>query len=393
MHGDIGIVDKEVGKRGTCFKFNVLLTLCENETVNYEYGSTSGDKNLTLEKKLTIRTASSGSSICSLSPKFHVSPSHRSEPSHVILYITDEERRRTSQLFMESLGIKVKVVKSRNHLIHTLKKIKKQRGDQFSDESSPESSEMSSRCTSYNSSCSRRVPFRAMDHGNEYLSSMFKKKNNGAAPSFVLIIIDANAGPFSKLCKIVTNFKKDLLNPSKVVWLEKPFESSVDFRAIDQDDIVISKPFHGSRLFQVIKLLPEFGGNWISNSSKSRNEVRSQVPSNDESVCLSVEQCWKGTQKSYVNMGRKGSVHQGEIEECGESSNSKPLSGKKFLVVDDSSMLRKICMATLRSLGVTTIDQCENGEEAVRTVQEGLIKDFTNPPYDYILMDCQVNDY
>jgi hypothetical protein len=43
---------------------------------------------------------------------------------------------------------------------------------------------------------------------------------------------------------------------------------------------------------------------------------------------------------------------------------------------------------------VTTIDQCENGVEAVRLVEEGLSKDFSNPPYDYILMDCQViNDY
>jgi hypothetical protein len=395
MHGDIAIVDKEFGKKGTCFKFNVLLTTCENETVTYslreafEYGSTSGNKNQTLDKK-TLHTTSSGSSICSLSPRLHICPSSsiRPEPSHVILYIADEERRRTSQLFIESLGIKVMVVKNSKHLIHILKKIKKPKGHQISDQSSSESSELSSRCTSYNSSYSRRVPLRTMEHGTEFVSSMFNKTNIGATPSFVLIIIDANVGPFSKLCKIVSNFKKDVLNPSKVVWLEKPFESNVDFKKIDQDDIVISKPFHGSRLFQVIKLLPEFGGNWKSNNS--RREFRSQlVASNDESV---EQYCWKGTQKSYK--GKKYSVHQGEIQECDDSSNSKPLSGKKFLVADDNQMLRKIAMATLRSLGVTTIDQCENGVEAVRLVEEGLSKDFSNPPYDYILMDCQViNDY
>jgi hypothetical protein len=394
MHGDIAIVDKEFGKKGTCFKFNVLLTTCENETVTYslreafEYGSTSGNKNQTLDKK-TLHTTSSGSSICSLSPRLHICPSSsiRPEPSHVILYIADEERRRTSQLFIESLGIKVMVVKNSKHLTHILKKIKKPKGHQISDQSSSESSELSSRCTSYNSSYSRRVPLRTMEHGTEFVSSMFNKTNIGATPSFVLIIIDANVGPFSKLCKIVSNFKKDVLNPSKVVWLEKPFESNVDFKKIDQDDIVISKPFHGSRLFQVIKLLPEFGGNWKSNNS--RREFRSQVVSNDESV---EQYCWKGTQKSYK--GKKYSVHQGEIQECDDSSNSKPLSGKKFLVADDNQMLRKIAMATLRSLGVTTIDQCENGVEAVRLVEEGLSKDFSNPPYDYILMDCQViNDY
>ncbi|PNY15488.1 histidine kinase cki1-like protein [Trifolium pratense] len=396
MHGDIAIVDKEVGKKGTCFKFNVLLTTCENETVTYslregfEYGSTSGNKNQTQDRK-TLHATSSGSSICSSSPRLQICPSSsttKPEPSHVILYLADEERRRTSQLFIESLGIKVMVIKNRKHLTHTLKKFKKPKGHQISDQSSSESSEISSRCTSYSSSYSRRFPLRAMDHGNEFVSSMFNKTNIGAAPSFVLIIIDTNVGPFSKLSKIVSNFKKDVLNPSKVVWLEKPFENSVDFKKIDQDDIVISKPFHGSRLFQVIKLLPEFGGNWKSNnSSKSRREFRSQ--SNDESVCLSVEQyCWKGSQKSYK--GKKYSVHQGEIQECGDSSNSKPLSGKKFLVADDDKISRKIAMAKLRSLGVSTIDQCENGVEAVRLVEEGLTKDFSNPPYDYIIMDFQM---
>ncbi|XP_058778293.1 histidine kinase CKI1-like [Vicia villosa] len=357
MHGDIEIVEKEVGKKGTCFKFNVLLSLCENDAVTYglregfEYGSTSGNRN----------------QICpSSSPK--------TEPSHVILYLADEERRRTSQMFIESLGIKVKVVKNRKHLIDTLKKIKKQNGHQISDQSSSESSELGSRCPSYNSSYSRgstKIPLRALD-GAEYVSSMFKMTNNGAATSFVLIIIDANAGPFSKLSTIVTNFKKDLVNPSKVIWLEKPFESSIDFKTIDRDDVVISKPFHGTRLFQVIKFLPEFGGNLKSNSSnKALRELRSQVSSHDESVYLNTKSCRET--KSYI-----------------DQNDSKPLSGKKFLVIDDSPMLRKIAMATLSSLGVTSIDQCENGKEALKQVEQGLKNDFPNPPYDYILMDCQM---
>jgi CheY-like chemotaxis protein len=43
----------------------------------------------------------------------------------------------------------------------------------------------------------------------------------------------------------------------------------------------------------------------------------------------------------------------------------------------------------LASLGAT-VEQCENGEEAVRLVDEGLKRDYPNLPYDYILMDCQV---
>jgi hypothetical protein len=40
----------------------------------------------------------------------------------------------------------------------------------------------------------------------------------------------------------------------------------------------------------------------------------------------------------------------------------------------------------LASIGAT-VDQCENGEEAVRLVDEGLKRDYPNLPYDYILME------
>ncbi|TKY52461.1 Histidine kinase CKI1 [Spatholobus suberectus] len=374
MHGDIEIVEKDTGEKGTCFRFNVLLTLSESETITD--GSTregiecgSGDKKQAQGQ--TMHATSSGSRICSMSPRLHIfSSSPKPAASLVVLLIADEERQRTSRRFMERLGIKVEVVNPGKHLFYTLKKIK-QKGQHSSGQISPGSSDLSSRSTSHNSlAIATRVPLSSMD-GTEHMPLVFKKTDIGAAPGFILIVIDANAGPFSELYRIVSRFKKDLCNPCKVVWLDKPLMRSINLRALDQEDIVISKPFHGSRLFQAIKLLPEFGGGWQSNSSKAKREA---------------EQIWKGSRQSKAKLTH---VHQGEIQECGDSSGChKPLSGKKFLVVDDSELLRKLASATLISLGAT-MEQCENGEQAVRLVDEGLSRNFPNPPYDYILMDCQ----
>ncbi|RDX89612.1 Histidine kinase CKI1, partial [Mucuna pruriens] len=398
MLGDIEIVEKDTGEKGTCFRFNVLLTLCDSETMID--GSREG---IECGAGESIDGTSSGLRICSMSPRLHIrsSSSPKPEASLVVLLIADEERQRASQRFMERLGIKVKVVKSGKHLFYTLKKIKQKR-HRFS-----ESSDSSSGSTSHNSlAIATRVPFSSTD-GTEHMALVLKKTDIGSGPGFILIVIDANAGPFSELCGTVSRFKKDLGNPCKVVWLDKPLMRRINFKTLDEDDIVISKPFHGSRLFQAIKLLPEFGGAWQSNPSKAKRESsneraalktckdsslskympplldRSQVPASDESITFqSAEQIWKGKLITPV--------HQGEIQECGESSGShKPLRGMKFLIVEDSELLRKLASTTLISLGAT-MEQCENGEQAVRLVDEGLSRDFPNLPYDYILMDCQM---
>ncbi|KAJ1404741.1 Signal transduction response regulator, receiver domain [Sesbania bispinosa] len=292
MHGDIGIVDKDIGKKGTCFRFNVLLTLCESETVTecstrecLDYGS--GDDRNQTQGRVNIHTTSSGSSICSMSPRLHIcSSSPRPEASHVVLLIGNKERRRTSQRFMESLGIKVKAVKSWKHLFYTLEKFRL-KGHYSGSHSSSESSNMSSH--NYSFAKARGVPLSAMDgNGIEYIPpSVLKKTDIGAAPGL----------------------------------------------------------YPNSR-----KALPTLSPKMILD--------RSQVSPSDETPC------------------------------GGDSSCHKPLRGKKFLVVEDSQILRRIALAKLIQLGAI-VEQCENGKQAVQLVDKGLIRDYPNPPYDYILMDCK----
>ncbi|XP_047147479.1 histidine kinase CKI1, partial [Vigna umbellata] len=418
MHGDIEIVEKDTGERGTCFKFNVDLSVCENEGVSdgsrrEGVGCGSEDRIIECEEQQTMQASCSGSSrICSISPKLRMcSSSPKPEASLVVLLIVDKERQRTSRRFMERLGIKVKVVNTGKGLFYTLRKINL-KAKHSSGQNSPASSDMSQWSTPQSSlDIATRVSLSSMD-GTEHMPLVFKKTDVGASPGFILVVIDANAGPFSELYTIVSNFKKDIRNPCKVVWLDKPFMRRINLKALSQDDIVTSKPFHGTRLFQTIKLLPEFGGSWQSNSSRAKREManeratlntykdpglskytsplldRSHVSSStDESTFQTGEQILKGKRSSKAKISL---VHHGETQEIGNSSGSqKPLRGKKFLVADDSAILRNIASATLISLGAT-VEQCENGEEAVRLVDEGLPREFPNPPYDYILMDCQM---
>ncbi|XLQ99702.1 hypothetical protein S83_065901 [Arachis hypogaea] len=354
MHGDIEISEKDVGEKGTCFKFNVVLNVYETITnaasTKEEEEEGVDERNQTQAALPTLQSCSSGSSICSLSPRFRIrSSSPKPAPSRVIMLIADEYRRKATEKFMEGLGIKVAAAKRLEDLFDVLKKMKHKCLYSSSHSSGSQGSEYLS-ASSHSRSSRVRVA----------LSSMDGKTDIGAASDgFILIVVETDAGPLLELCKIVSNFKRGLCNPCQVVWLDnKILFKNLDKDTLDPKDMVLSKPFHGSRLFQVIKLLPEFGG------GKSSSKLN--------------------TQESFVDQPSVGSK---EIQECEDTE--KPLSGKKILVVDDTPLMRMIALRTLIQLGAI-IEQCENGEAAVHLVRDGLIKDFPNPPYDYILMDCQM---
>jgi hypothetical protein len=113
MHGDIEIVAKNIGEKGTCFRFNVLLSLCEGETVTDFRTS-----NNTQAQGRATHATSSSSNICSMYHMCNSSP--RFEASRVVLFIRNAEHRRTCKGFMKILGIKVKVVKCQKYLFDTL---------------------------------------------------------------------------------------------------------------------------------------------------------------------------------------------------------------------------------------------------------------------------------
>ncbi|XP_030454943.1 histidine kinase CKI1-like [Syzygium oleosum] len=377
MGGDIQIRDKDMGERGTCFRFNVFLAPCDaGATKLLEEDLEAGGYGAACHLGLTIRATSPGLSFRSSSTRQVRSP--KPEGSPVVLLIQNEERRRTCQSYMEKLGIEVLVVSPWQDLPIILKKVQmKVVNDAY--HSSSGKSEMSwrierlSKSASCSKSCSRvrGVSLSSLD-GADHILPVYRSPSHKDQVGFVLLIIDASAGPFQEIFMAVAEFRK--LIPStccKVVWLDKPTMRSIDQRAIngnlDPDDIIMSKPFHGTRLLRVIRLLPEFGGSLQKRPSKQVKERPVQIAEATKPLA----------------------------EETGSTSREKPLSGKRVLVVDDSQIMRKLALGNLSNLGAT-VQLSENGKEAVQLIREGIDEQrergvlHIHCPYDYILMDCQM---
>ncbi|KAB1223455.1 Histidine kinase CKI1 [Morella rubra] len=455
MHGDIGFRDKEIGEGGTCFRFTVLLAICENisyedakaedlemaDGTNQSLGLTSRNPS----PEMIIQTPSPGMCMRTTpNPTLAIhNPSPKQKASWVVLLIQDSKRRRMSQRFMENLGIKVSVVEQWEHLPSTLRKIKLKRNHSHhnsslvkSDVSS--SSDYLSRSASNNSiPVEKEMSLSTMD-GPDYIKSIFKRTTPRCASSFVLIVIDASTGPFPVLCRMVAEFRRGLQNICcKVVWLEKPTMRSITVKAIEEDlidsnDILISKPFHGSRLYEVVRLLPEFGGTMQGNVNELKKEGISQAEKIPKDPNTSRSRSYTGNSPtrghswqtiqlqdhggssetpgkkisspvenvSHVKSESRSFVSHGnppreqEIQECGNPSSEMWLSGKKILVAEDNAMLRKLTLSHLLRLGAT-VELSENGQEALELVDKGLSDQREHGasktlPYDYILMDCEM---
>lgn len=393
MGGEIIIVDKEVGEKGTCFMFNTYLNICESDNMadnvkEYDIESHGG------------HVSGESDQFSGLSTLMH---SPKVEGSQVVLFIQCEERCKVSKKFMEGLRIKVSVVKHYEQLSSTLNNIKQKL--LLSQYSSSGRSDVNSRSdclsipASYTSSTkSKEVPLSALD-GSDQVPPTQRRTNTRSTSNFILIVIDTNGGPFRELSRVVAEFRKNLTNIcSRVVWIDKPGTRNIHFQGLGDDklppnDLIISKPFHGSRLYQVIGILPEFGGampvvlpatkaeitHWSagevpSETSTSRNQMRPNSTQNSSAQNLQT-------------------LH-GEIEVLGGTSNEKPLNGKKILVAEDDLVLRKIATSVISRLGAT-VEICGNGEEALEIVCKGLNDQRKHGapgvlPYDYVFMDCEV---
>ncbi|KAK4493552.1 hypothetical protein RD792_017922 [Penstemon davidsonii] len=334
MGGEIRIMDKEVGERGTCFRFNVFFTISE--------------PNMSTSPNIE---ANNGDYISSHSPT-------RGQRSHMILFIQSPKRSSILLNFIEKLGIKVHIVKQHEQLIPILKKIK-QKLINLSSHSSSFSGKSDIICSS-SSTRSKEVPLSDLD-GMDNSILLSQRKLNGPG-GFVLIVIDTRAGPFEMTRKAVAEFRSELNNCcwSRVVWLD--YLGTCFQGLIDPLDLLVSKPFHGSRLYQAIGLLPEYRN--MTPPIRVENNVSPVEASTSDNVV-------------------KGNFY-------GKKEEKRLMTGKKILVADDDPIGRKIAVFVAKKLGASVFT-CENGEEAWKLVCTSLI-DGANAvvPFDCILMDCQM---
>nr|GMD20958.1 histidine kinase CKI1-like [Ipomoea batatas] len=265
---------------------------------------------------------------------------------HVVVFMHCEERGKIIGRFLESRGIKVSLVqKGHQQLSRKLKKIKRGALNLPRSTTTPLPSYYSSSSSSKEELEDETMPL----HTNTCM---------------VLIIIDTSAAGealFPEVIKAVSEFHRDL-QPGcvRVLWID----TTALGRGVDNNfqlpstDLIVSKPLQGSRLHSVLGLLPDFA------SSSQLGEIQ-------------------------VVIEKEKEEEDDENDGGSSSSEKKALTGKRILVVEDNPTLRKICTTVVSSLGALTY-ACTNGEEALQLVSSGLQDHHHQPPFDYILMDCEM---
>ncbi|KAI3669627.1 hypothetical protein L6452_40930 [Arctium lappa] len=360
MGGEISIVDKEVGEKGTCFRFNVVFKVCRSDLSSIRED----------DKSVSPGYLSAGSNTPSRIPK------RLDHNSSIVLFIVGDERRKMAQNFLAAQGIKVVAVKNIRQLSETLREFRREQQNICSSKFDlnlsfgyltwPTSRDSNTR--------SREVPLSSLD-GTDV--SPIPTTNKVSVSNFRLLVIDTTSwADFRELCKTVAEFRRNSKNGcSRVVWLGSRCIQlqGLDEKKLPPSDIIIPMPLHGSRLYSLIGLLPEFGGKFPS------------LP-------------------PYTNQRQAGTKEQNhhppsrqlEIQEIARTSPSirSPLRGKRVLLAEDDIVQQTITKKILLKHGVT-IETCINGKEALTMVSKGL-SDQRNLgashilPYEYILMDCQM---
>nr|5LNM_A Chain A, Histidine kinase CKI1 [Arabidopsis thaliana] len=101
------------------------------------------------------------------------------------------------------------------------------------------------------------------------------------------------------------------------------------------------------------------------------------------------------TRVKSVRTGRKPIGNPEDEQETSKPSDDEFLRGKRVLVVDDNFISRKVATGKLKKMGVSEVEQCDSGKEALRLVTEGLTQreeqgSVDKLPFDYIFMECQM---
>ncbi|CAK7340560.1 unnamed protein product [Dovyalis caffra] len=379
MKGELRIVEKELGERGTCFKFNVFLSSVEPKSA---------------EPDEARRSSAFHQHFPFMLPK--------PEGSHVIIFIPGEERRKVLKKYIESLNIKVTTMKQVRNLQLELERVKRKLDLSYFISGKPEHTlyDYLSKSASANSDRGSIDGSLNINDGGDHITPHYKKTNSRSSSSITLLVIDANeANSYSNFQNILANFRKDIERSlCKVVWLIDPImghsNDEASNRVTVEGDYLIHKPLHGSCLSQVLSLLPERKGASHCNFSKFIMRTTAQEVQHCEDYNLSNDLTSSEIFELDITSPQSSSsqpivAHKGDVE-----VGFKPLNGKKVLVVEDSTLLLRLTSSILKKLGAS-VEVCTNGKEAFNDVCKALSDqkkegDLTSLPYDFIFMDCEM---
>ncbi|KAK9161722.1 hypothetical protein Syun_008063 [Stephania yunnanensis] len=373
MGGDINVVDKDLGAKGACFRFNIFLSRSEEGAPD----AAAADSTLPSCHIPSVFHQTLQPNVMSRSDKEH---------SRAVLFLDGDERRRTIQKYLESAGITTLTMDGLERFVSILEKIKyKQYLTQLSSSRNSEFGSFNITTLDFTEE-TREMPMDIEEGRN----LMTPKRKATSTSRFLLIVIDLNVADFndenfSEFRSMLADFRKDLGDlQCKIVWLRTSIAVSesrrLDEKQLAEYEHIIIKPLHGFQLYNVLRLLPEFGGASTIQHHRAK-------PTTDPSSSVQ----FAGIRSSSEII----ELRQPQESQPAATSHNGPLHGKKILVAEDQPVLRMVAKRILDQLGATT-RLCENGEEALQAVCEALREAYEvegslmKPPYDFILMDCQM---
>ncbi|MCE3050407.1 hypothetical protein HAX54_047137 [Datura stramonium] len=365
MGGEIGIVDKQIGEKGTCFRFNIFLIACDKHQAEDHYAVSF---NYGRDDDLESQLGGSSGSITS------------HQKSNVILFMKEDERSRVLRRFMVSvLGLKVHIVNQHEQFSRMLKKVKKNIIN-FASYYSFSSSSFSG--------MSKEIGLSSLDGidiDDPILSSQRRGIGFGSKRALVrsiLIIIDTSVGLTREIKRAMAEFREDFPKNVflRVVWLDKP---GLDEDMLPSTDIVMAKPLHGSDLYRALGFVPEFRDKFLPIVSQEMKDETTAGVKFEEPPRRSIGPPLEAKRQDVL------------IDVNRRSSKNLPLTGKRIMVVEDGSALLVICKRIVSQLGATTCT-CRDGKEALDFVckilsdRREIGPSTPSPPFDYILMDCKM---
>ncbi|KAJ0963387.1 hypothetical protein J5N97_028509 [Dioscorea zingiberensis] len=398
MGGEIGIKDKEQGKKGTCFRFNIFLKSWEASRVE----ATASGNNQTSNQFYEVAMREHIGFQSSVS-KMTFTENLKMENVQILLLTQGDETRKVAARWLKGFGVKVWATGCQNSLQSALEKIKHKLLDSLSGSGKFDFLSLS---ISSSKSISQDGIGELADSTDDHTSpltvrDLSKKSNSKKSMNYVMVLIDSNLVNITEICVMLNNFSQNLQNIQfKVVWLVDSSARPAALSNVQQTqcDLVLKKPLYGSHLYPLLSLFQESEGTIESQPFEFGSTSEIQTVGDSYKLSSSV-----GTNEasSHFKKQHASNLTLEKFKLKDGDTDINVLSGIKILLVEDSSVIRSFELLLLSKLGVK-IETSENGLEALNKVKAAF-QETTNAigasqkqkslehfPYDVILMDCEM---
>lgn len=289
MGGEISVIDKGLGERGACFRFNVFLrpaAAADEDRVPADLPSSSASASELQRGRHKAAQPGSGAAR-GLKP----------EATHGVLLIQGGETRRILGRWLEGLGVRVWIVDHWELLIPTLEKIRQRPSlghSSVSERSHPAAAAAAAAAPGVESDAS------AADDANG-IREFFRTEGRPDPPpplrapmhdprtkmmsfpsAHILIIVDMGfelcRNPHLSLNRLLKNIDH---GECRVVWLANSNTPAAEMAVLKNKqvpcDLLLHKPLHGSRLQAILDLLQGFGEPMEVVSERNEDAILPEV--------------------------------------------------------------------------------------------------------------------